>query len=122
MMPQPVNPLSLLPLSDLINTGEWSKASLFQGNQAMFSAKSMAAAAATGMPPSSGALAGVGGDISSIIGALTKSPSGKSGGQGSMLSSIFSMFGGSGGGGGGGGGGFSDFSGNIQGGMGFLGS
>lgn len=98
MMPQLVNPLSILPLSSLINTQEWSLGSAFQANQAMFTAKSNAAAAQAGMPGTSTA-AGIGSGISSGISALTQSPGGQSGGSGSIMSLISGLFGGSGGGG-----------------------
>jgi hypothetical protein len=100
MMPQLVNPLSLLPLSTLINTQEWSDTSLFNANQAMFTAKSNAAAAAAGMPSQS-IYPGLGAGIASGISALGQSPSGQSGGSGSIMSMIMGMFGGSGGSGGG---------------------
>lgn len=93
MTPQLVNPLSLLPLSTLINTQEWSDTSLFNANQAMFTAKSNAAAAAAGMPAQS-IIPGIGSAISSGISALGQSPSGQSGGSGSIFSMLGSLFGG----------------------------
>lgn len=93
MMPQPVNPLSLLPLSDLINTTEWSKASRFQANQAMYTAMANAAAGQYGAPTTNqgaGTAASLGGGISSLLSGLF----GGSGGGGGIMS----MFGGSGGG------------------------
>jgi hypothetical protein len=96
LMPQPVNPMSLLPLSDLVSASEWSKAATFQANEAMYTAMGNVAAAKFGAPTTS-LLGGIGGDISGILGNLTKSPSGQSGGSGSFLSSILGMFGGGGG-------------------------
>jgi hypothetical protein len=97
LMPQPVNPLSLLPLSDLISSSEWSKAATFQANEAMYTAMGNVAAAKFGAPTTS-LLGGVGGDISGLIKALgTNNPQT---GQ-SPFSSIFGgLFGGGGGGGG----------------------
>jgi hypothetical protein len=94
LMPQPVNPLSLLPLSDLISGSEWTKAAQFTANQAAFTAKSNAAAAGVGAPTQP--LAGIGGAIQGLLGNLTQQPSG--GGQ-SQLQSILGLFGGGGGGG-----------------------
>jgi hypothetical protein len=92
LMPQPVNPMSLLPLSDLISGAEWSKSAVFQANEAAYTAKANAAAAAVGAP--SQPFAGMGGDIAGLVSALTKQnpQSGKS-----PLSSLFGMFGGGGG-------------------------
>jgi len=90
LMPQPVSPTSLLPLSDLIGGAEWSKSATFQANQAAYTAFANALAAQYGQPQQS-VMGGIGGDISSLVGALGKqNPStGQSG-----LSSLFSMFGG----------------------------
>jgi hypothetical protein len=71
LMPQPVNPLSLLPLSDLISGTEWSKEATFKANEAAYTAKANAAAAAIGAPSQS-LTAGIGGDIAGLVGALTK--------------------------------------------------
>jgi hypothetical protein len=112
LMPQPVNPLSLLPLSDLISGTEWSKSAVFQANEAAYTAKANAAAAAIGAPSQGlgGAIGGITGGLQSLFG---QGPSGKS-----PIESLLSMFGGGGGGGGSGmdvgslmgGGGGSDFS------------
>jgi hypothetical protein len=95
LMPQPVNPLSLLPLTDLISGAEWTKSANFTANQAAYTAKANAAAAGVGAP--SQPLAGVGGAIQGLLGNLTTTdPStGKS-----QLSSILGLFGGGRGGGG----------------------
>jgi hypothetical protein len=98
LMPQPVNPMSLLPLSDLISGAEWSKSAVFQANEAAYTAKANAAAAGIGAPSQSLA-GGIGGDIAGLISALTKqNPQTNQ----SPLSSLLGMFGGGGGGGGGG--------------------
>lgn len=99
MMPQPVNPLSLLPLSSILGATEWGKSSAFSAAQAMFNAKAMAAAAGAGFPPSSGAMQGIGGIANSVASLFQPNP-----GTGqSPIGSLFRMFGGSGGGGDGGG-------------------
>jgi hypothetical protein len=94
LMPQPVNPLSLLPLSDLISGAQWSKSALFQANEAAYTAKANAAAAGVGAPSQSlaGTLGGITGGLQSLFG---QGPSGKS-----PFSSLLGMFGGGGGGGG----------------------
>jgi hypothetical protein len=97
LMPQPVNPTSLLPLSDLMSGAEYGKNATFQANEAMYTAMGNVAAAKFGAPQTS-LLGGMGGDISGLISALGKSPSGQSGGSGSILSSIMGMFGGGSGG------------------------
>jgi hypothetical protein len=95
LMPQMVNPTSLLPLSDLIGGAEWTKKATFSANQAMYTAMANAISAQFGAPPTQSGL-GAGADIASLIGALgKKDSSGQSG-----LSSLFSMFGGGSGGGG----------------------
>jgi hypothetical protein len=93
LMPQPVNPLSLLPLSDLISGAEWTKSANFTANQAAYTAKANAAAAGVGAP--SQPLAGVGGAIQGLLGNLTKVD--PTTGQ-SQLGSIMGLFGGGGGG------------------------
>jgi hypothetical protein len=101
LMPQPVNPTSLLPLSDLIGGAAWSKSATFQANQADYTAFANALAAQYGAPQTA-AGGGLGGDISSLINALgQKNPqTGQSAGGGimSMLGGLLNM-GGSGGGG-----------------------
>jgi hypothetical protein len=105
LMPQPVNPMSLLPLSDLISGAEWSKSAVFQANEAAYTAKANAAAADIGAPSQ-----GLGGTIGGITGGLQslfgQGPSGQS-----PFSSLLSMLGG----GGGDGGGLIDLSGLSQG-------
>jgi hypothetical protein len=96
LMPQPVNPTSLLPLSDLITGAEYGKNATFQANEAMYTAMGNVDAARFGAPTTS-LLGGVGGDISSILGTLAKSPSGQSGGSGSIMSMLGGLFGGGGG-------------------------
>jgi hypothetical protein len=93
LMPQPVNPLSLLPLSDLINATEWQKEATFQANEAAYTAKANAAAAGIGAP--SNQLAGVGGAIQGLLGNLTTTN--PSTGQ-SQLGSLLNLFGLGGGG------------------------
>jgi hypothetical protein len=93
LMPQPVNPLSLLPLSDLISGAEWTKSANFTANQAAYTAKANAAAAGVGAP--SQPLAGVGGAIQGLLGNLTKTD--PTTGQ-SQLGSLLGLFGGGGGG------------------------
>jgi hypothetical protein len=93
LMPQPVDPTSLLPLSDLVNASEWGQSAQFQANEAMYTAMGNVAAAKFGAPTTS-LLGGFGGDLGSILTNLTQSPSGQSGGSGSILSSILGMFGG----------------------------
>jgi hypothetical protein len=100
LMPQPVSPTSLLPLSDLISGQEYTNNATFQANEAMYTAMGNVAAAKFGAPTTS-LLGGLGGDISSIISNLGKSPSGGSGGGGGGGGSILSMLGGLFGGGGG---------------------
>jgi hypothetical protein len=100
LMPQPINPLSLLPLSDLIQGAEWTKSANYQANLAAFTAKADAAAAQVGAPQQS-VLTGIGGELSSLFQQLgTKNPQTGQTGFG-MLSGLF------GGGGGGNTGGFS---------------
>jgi hypothetical protein len=97
LMPQPVNPTSLLPLSDLISTSAWSKASTFQAGEAEYTALANALAAQYGAPASNTG-GGLGADISALTAGLTKQ---NAQGQ-SPLSSLFGMFGqGQGGSGGG---------------------
>jgi hypothetical protein len=75
LAPQQVNPLSLLPLSDLINATEWSKSAAFQANQAMFNAKVAAAGGQAGQTsPNMGP--GIGGAVQSFFGQMgQKNPS-----------------------------------------------
>jgi hypothetical protein len=68
LMPQPINPLSLLPLNDLIYGQTWSKQATFQANLAAFNAKAAAAAAGVGAP-SPNAAAGIGGAIGGLLGS-----------------------------------------------------
>jgi hypothetical protein len=92
LMPQPVNPASLLPVTDLINAAEWGKSATFQANEAAYTAKTNAAAAAVGAPQQ-----GVAGGIGAALGGLfnqlgQKNPqTGQSGMQGIMglFSSLF---------------------------------
>jgi hypothetical protein len=94
LTPQPINPLSLLPLSDLINATEWSKSAYFQANEAAFNARSAAASAGAGLPASS-PLGDIGGILGSLTGQLgqTNPNTGKTG-----FESLASLFGGGGGG------------------------
>jgi hypothetical protein len=94
LMPQPVNPMSLLPLSDLISGTEWSKSAVFQANEAAYTAKANAAAAGIGAPSQglAGTLGGITGGLQSLFG---QGPSGQS-----PIQSLLGMFGGGGGGGG----------------------
>jgi len=68
LMPQPINPLSLLPLNDLIYGQTWSKQANYQANLAAFNAKAAAAAAGVGAP-SPNAAAGIGGAIGGLLGS-----------------------------------------------------
>jgi hypothetical protein len=90
LMPQPVNPTSLVPLSDLIGANEWSKTASYNANIQAFIAKSNAAAAQVGAPQQS-LLGGVGGDISGLLSSLGKTnpQTGQSG-----FSSLMNLFGG----------------------------
>jgi hypothetical protein len=98
LMPQPVNPSSLLPLSDLIGGAEWSKSATFQANQAAYTAFANALAAQYGQPQQS-IMGGIGGDISSLVNALgKKNPDTGQSGLGGIMS-LFNMGGSSGGGG-----------------------
>jgi hypothetical protein len=107
LMPQPVNPLSLLPLSDLIQGTEWQKEATYKANAAAYTAQANTAAARIGAPPQN-PLAGVGGAIQGLLGNLTTTnpQTGKS-----QLDSLLGLFGL----GGGGGGGFDLFGGNASG-------
>ena len=69
LMPQPVNPLSLLPLSDLLSGGEWQRTAQFNANVAGYNATSNQAAAAAGQIPNN-QVAGIGGGIQSITNTL----------------------------------------------------
>jgi hypothetical protein len=75
LSPQQVNPLSLLPLSDLINASEWSKSAQFQANQAYFNARVAAAGGQAGQTsPNMGP--GIGGAVNSFFGQMgQKNPS-----------------------------------------------
>jgi hypothetical protein len=94
LMPQPVDPMSLLPLSHLISGLEWQKEATFKANEAAYTAKANAAAAGVGAPSQS-LLSSVGGDLGALVNALGKKnpQTGKS-----PFDSILSMFGGGGGG------------------------
>jgi hypothetical protein len=93
LMPQPVNPSSLLPLSDLLGGAEWAKSATFQANQADYTAFANALAAQYGAPQSAQG-GGLGADASSLIAALgQKNAQGQSAGG-----SILGMFGLGGGG------------------------
>jgi hypothetical protein len=100
LMPQPVDPTSLLPLSDLLNASEWSKSAQFQANQAMFTGLSDAAAARAGTAVgansgASAASAGLGG----LSGLLSAGSGDSSGSLGELISRLISGVGGGGGGG-----------------------
>jgi hypothetical protein len=103
LMPQPVNPLSLLPLTDLVEGAKWSKSAAFQANEAMYTAMGNVAAAKFGAPTTS-LLGGIGGDISGLISALGKqNPQTGQSGMSGIMGMLGGLFGGGGGGGGGGG-------------------
>lgn len=106
LMPQPVNPMSLVPLSDIMSAKEWEKTATYNANIQAFIARSNAAAASVGAPQQS-MLGAMGSDIAGLISALGKKnpDTGKSG-----FGSIMDLFGG-GGGGSGGGFGFGSYSG-----------
>jgi hypothetical protein len=101
LMPQPVNPSSLLPLTGLIGGTEWARSATFQANQADYTAFANALAAQYGAPQSAQG-GGLGSDVSAIIAALgQKNAQGQSAGGG-IMSMLSGLFGGGGGGGGGG--------------------
>ena len=68
LMPQPINPLTLLPLNDLIYGQTWSKEANYKANLAAFQAKAAAAAAGVGAPAPNAA-AGIGGAIGGLFGS-----------------------------------------------------
>lgn len=70
LMPQPVNPLSLLPLNDLVAAQQWSDQAQFKASEAAYTAKANAASARIGAPISQ--LAGVAGDIGALSTNLSK--------------------------------------------------
>jgi hypothetical protein len=90
LMPQPVNPLSLLPLTDLISGQEWSKSQTFNASAQYYNARANALAAQYGGPQGSitGAL---GSGIETALGALTSKDS--STGQNQIMSLIGKFFG-----------------------------
>lgn len=98
LMPQPIDPTSLLPLSDLLNASEWSKSAQFQANQAMFTGLSGAAAARAGtaVGANSGASA-VSSGLGGLSGLLSAGSGSSSGSLGQLLSGLFSSGGGGGG-------------------------
>ncbi len=97
LMPQPINPMSLLPLSDLVAGEQWSKEAVFKANEAAYTAKANAAAAGVGAPSQS-LFSSIGGDVAGLASALTRKD--PQTGQ-SMFSNLFGgLFGGGGGGGG----------------------
>jgi hypothetical protein len=119
LMPQQVNPTSLLPISDLLSGAEYSKNATFQANEAMYTAMGNVAAAKFGQPQQS-LLGGMGGDIGALIAALGKKDSSGNSGMSGIMGMLGGMFGG--GSGGGGGGGFDASTGSDAGLTGFIGS
>src|SRR5258707_14383075 len=97
LMPQPINPMSLFPLSALEAGEQWSKEAVFKANEAAYTAKANAAAAGVGAPSQS-LFSSIGGDVAGLASALTRKD--PQTGQ-SMFSNLFGgLFGGGGGGGG----------------------
>lgn len=69
LMPQPVNPMSLLPFADLAAGEQWSKQAQFEANLAEYNAVAQQAAAQVGMPyqsPIGGIAQGAGGLLQSL--------------------------------------------------------
>jgi hypothetical protein len=97
LMPQPVDPMSLLPLSDLVNASEWSKSGQFQANQAMYTglANAAAARAGTAVGANSGASA-VSAGLGGLSGLLSAGSGSSSGSLGQLFSGLFSGGGGGG--------------------------
>lgn len=100
LTPQPVNPLSLLPLNTLVGAQEWMDTAQYQANLNEYTAISQFAQTQAGQVPTQ-PLGGAGGDISGLIAALTKNYQQPASGSTNLLSSLFGAFGGGGGGGGG---------------------
>lgn len=101
LTPQQVNPMSILPLGDLIQGRQWQDTAFYNANTAAYTAASGFAQTQAGQPPTPG-LGGTGGDLTAIIQALTKNqPQGGSQSGTNLLSQLFGSFGGGGGGGGG---------------------
>lgn len=102
LMPQPVNPLSLLPLQDLISGSEWSKTQTYNARVQYANERANALAAQYGGPMTSN-IGQIGQGVQTGLGALlgTGNTSGTQNNQGLMglLGSLFSQ-GGNGGGGG----------------------
>jgi hypothetical protein len=84
LMPQPVNPMTLLPLSDLVQGGEWMKEAQYQANLAGYTAAANQAGAMIA-PPTPSPLPGI---IGSVTGAAQSQ-----GGQ-NLLSALFGGMGG----------------------------
>jgi hypothetical protein len=92
LMPQPVNPLSLLPLGDLIQGNEWSKTQQYNATANYVNMRAQGAAALFGMPNQSNVPA-IGGGINTALGALLgQNPQG----GGGLISSLGKLFQGSG--------------------------
>jgi hypothetical protein len=100
LMPQPVNPLSLLPLQDLISGQEWSKTQNFNATAQFYNARANALAAQYGGPQSSN-IGTIGSGIQAGLGALFGQPQGGSGSSSqnqSLLGMLMGMLGSLGGG------------------------
>jgi hypothetical protein len=108
LMPQPVNPMSLLPFEDLVAGQQWSKQAQFQANLAGFTASADQAGAMLQLPnnQASSAIGGIGGALSGLF--QTNPNTGTS-----PISNLFNLFGG---GGGGGSGAMTDIGGGVFGG------
>jgi hypothetical protein len=109
LMPQPINPLSLLPLNDLIQGNEWAKVQQYNATSNYVNLRAQGLAAQYGAPFQSN-MGALGSGVQTGLGALfgsqqTPQQGGQQGGLFGLLGSLF------GGGGGGGGGGVLDLSG-----------
>jgi len=92
LMPQPVNPLSLLPLSDLIAGSEWSKQQNFNANVNYYNARANALAAQYGAPQSN-PVGAVGSGIQAGLAALAaKNPQTGQTGMNSIMGLIGKLF------------------------------
>lgn len=86
LMPQPVNPMSLLPLSDLISGTEWSKSQTYNATANFYNARANALAAQYGSQVQQGVSSNLGAGIGSLLGALTGTNPAQSGGGSSSNS------------------------------------
>lgn len=88
LMPQPVNPMSLLPFADLAAGKQWSKQAQFEANLAEYNAVAQQAGAQFGIPQQS-PIGGIASDIGSLLQGLGQTnPSTGQTGYG-MIGSLF---------------------------------